>query len=118
LTDSDSDGEQSFLSPPKEKHIIAKRKATAEKKEDSNKKQRNVDYNFSDPTEEKKLISPISAYLGKGVTISIKEYRKAFYISLQKNVGEDVKNRFNLNLEQLGALKKAIHVFTEHVKRQ
>ncbi|GFV15239.1 uncharacterized protein TNCV_787301 [Trichonephila clavipes] len=117
LTDSESDGEQLFSPPPpKEKYSNEKRKAKVEKKEESSKKPR-ADYNFSDPTEEKKIIPPISAYLGKGVTISIKEYRKAHYIALQKNVGDDVKNRFNINIEQLGALKKAISVFNEHVKK-
>ncbi|GFQ91454.1 uncharacterized protein TNCT_304271 [Trichonephila clavata] len=117
LTDSESDSEQLFSPPPpKEKYSNEKRKARVEKKEEHSKKPR-TDYNFSDPTEERKIIPPISAYLGKGVTISIKEYRKSFYLSLQKTVGEDIKNRFNMNLEQLGALKKAINVFYEHIKK-
>ncbi|GFR00548.1 uncharacterized protein TNCT_312921 [Trichonephila clavata] len=117
LTDSESDGEQLFSPPPpKEKYSNEKRKARVEKKEEPSKKPR-TDYNFSDPAEERKIIPPISAYLGKGLTISIKEYRKSFYLSLQKTVGEDTKNRFNMNLEQLGALKKAINVFNEHIKK-
>ncbi|GFQ98099.1 uncharacterized protein TNCT_285711 [Trichonephila clavata] len=108
LTDSESDGEQLFSPPPpKEKYSNEKRKARVEKKEEPSKKPR-TDYNFSDPAEERKIIPPISAYLGKGVTISIKEYRKSFYLSLQKTVGEETKNRFNMNLEQLGALKKQL----------
>ncbi|GFQ86347.1 uncharacterized protein TNCT_348401 [Trichonephila clavata] len=91
LTDSESDGEQLFSPPPpKEKYSNEKRKARVEKKEEPSKKPR-TDYNFSDPAEERKIIPPISAYLGKGVTISIKEYRKSFYLSLQKTVGEETK---------------------------
>ncbi|XP_055931898.1 uncharacterized protein LOC129962183 [Argiope bruennichi] len=117
LTDSDSDGEQLFPLPSKEKHTSAKRKSNDEKKEESTKRAKNFEYNFSDPTEEKKLIPPISAYLGKGINISIKEYRKSYYLAFQKNVGDDTKNRFNMNLDQLGALKKAINVFAEHIKK-
>ncbi|GFR23033.1 uncharacterized protein TNCT_146581 [Trichonephila clavata] len=88
LTDSESDGQQ-LLSPSSSERKIQQRKKESKgrEKRGASKKPR-TDYNFSDPTEERKIIPPISAYLGKGVTISIKEYRKSFYLSLQKTSGK------------------------------
>ncbi|GBN38527.1 hypothetical protein AVEN_151777-1, partial [Araneus ventricosus] len=63
-------------------------------------------------------IQPYSIFLGKGVGVEIKEFRKAYYIAFSKTVDGDVRNRFNLPLDQLPILSKAVEALTEYIKDQ
>ncbi|GBN02329.1 hypothetical protein AVEN_260393-1 [Araneus ventricosus] len=63
-------------------------------------------------------IQPYSIFLSKGVGVEIKEFRKAYYIAFSKTVDGDVRNRFNLPLDQLPILAKAVEALTEYIKDQ
>ncbi|GFT97411.1 uncharacterized protein NPIL_365601 [Nephila pilipes] len=64
---------------------------------------RKFDLNLSDEIENpKSIIPPYSIYLGKGLGIEIKEFRKSYYITYIKyNDKGDVKNRFNIAIDQI-----------------
>ncbi|GFY22023.1 hypothetical protein TNCV_3296671 [Trichonephila clavipes] len=51
-------------------------------------------------------IPPYNVYLGKGAAIELKEFRKSYYIAFSKTVDGEIRNRFNLPLDQLNVLMK------------
>ncbi|GBO16672.1 hypothetical protein AVEN_149339-1 [Araneus ventricosus] len=67
---------------------------------------------YSTSSEELK-IQPYSIFLGKGVGVEIKEFRKAYYIAISKTVDGDVRNRLNLPLDQIPISSKAVEALTE-----
>ncbi|GFQ86469.1 uncharacterized protein TNCT_547471 [Trichonephila clavata] len=63
-------------------------------------------------------IQPYSIYLGRGIGVEIKEFRKNYYIAFSKTVDSEIRNRFNLALNQLPILAKAVEALQEYVKDQ
>ncbi|GFX47846.1 uncharacterized protein TNCV_5002671 [Trichonephila clavipes] len=61
-------------------------------------------------------IPPYNVYLGKGAAIELKEFCKSYYIAFSKTVDEEIRNRFNLPLDQLNVLMKGVEAIHEYVK--
>ncbi|GFQ79042.1 uncharacterized protein TNCT_48981 [Trichonephila clavata] len=103
---SDKDEDVEYLIPKK----IAKKKPTHAA----------FDLNLSPPSTsvDELKIQPYSIYLGKGVGVEIKEFRKSYYVAFSKTVDGDVRNRFNLALDQLPILLKAVETLVQYVKDQ
>ncbi|XP_055939670.1 uncharacterized protein LOC129969234 [Argiope bruennichi] len=82
-------------------------------------KKRKFDLNLSDEIENpKSIIPPYSIYLGKGLGIEIKEFRKAYYITYVKyNDKGDIKNRFNIAVDQIQTFILGLQKMAEYVKQ-
>ncbi|GFQ65422.1 uncharacterized protein TNCT_90251 [Trichonephila clavata] len=63
-------------------------------------------------------IQPYSIYLGRGIGMEIREFRKNYYIAFSKTVDSEIRNRFNLALDQLPILAKVVEALQEYVKNQ
>ncbi|GFQ73938.1 uncharacterized protein TNCT_271921 [Trichonephila clavata] len=63
-------------------------------------------------------IQPYSIYLGRGIGVEIKEFRKNYYIAFSKTVDSEIRNCFNLALDQLPILAKVVEALQEYVKDQ
>lgn len=63
-----------------------------------------------------KLIPHYAVYIGKGVALEIKEYRKSHYICFSKTIEGDIKNRLNLPVDQVATLKKRVEAISLYLK--
>ncbi|KAF8789078.1 hypothetical protein HNY73_007052 [Argiope bruennichi] len=90
-----------------------------EKEEHKSSKKRKFDLNLSDEIENpESIIPPHSIYLGKGLGIEIKEFRKAYYITYVKyNDKGDIKNRFNIAVDQIQTFILGLPKMAEYVKQ-
>ncbi|GBO31390.1 hypothetical protein AVEN_7993-1 [Araneus ventricosus] len=71
------------------------------------KKQRKLNLTRPEIKTEKKNSSRTTLNLGKGLVMELKEFRNTYYIGLEKyGEGQQVRNRFNIPLDQLEVLKK------------
>lgn len=63
---------------------------------------------------------PYNIYLGHDIFIELKSYRQSNYLGFYKKdpVSGDIKNRFNIPLEQLLTLKKALVAVEVHLKQE
>ncbi|GFY22458.1 uncharacterized protein TNCV_2177191 [Trichonephila clavipes] len=52
----------------------------------------------------------------KGAAIALKEFRKTDYIAFSITVDGEIRNRFNLPLDQLNVLMKGVEAIHEYVK--
>ncbi|GBN66251.1 hypothetical protein AVEN_218088-1 [Araneus ventricosus] len=54
-------------------------------------------------------IPPFMIYMGRGISMELKEFRKVMYLGFQRmNDNNEVRNCFNIPLDLLDTLKKAI----------
>ncbi|KAG8175725.1 hypothetical protein JTE90_010264 [Oedothorax gibbosus] len=61
-------------------------------------------------------IEPFCVNVGKGALIEIKQFRKVYYLGFAKlRPDNEIRNRFNFELSQLGNLKKALEAVTDHL---
>ncbi|KAG8179215.1 hypothetical protein JTE90_004043 [Oedothorax gibbosus] len=67
-------------------------------------------------TSHQRDIEPFCVNVGKGAIIEIKQFRRVYYLGFAK-IGPDneIRNRFNFELSQLGNLKKALEAVTDHL---
>lgn len=63
-------------------------------------------------------ITPYNVYIGDGLYIELKNFRKVWYLNFTR-FGEhgDVKNRFNINIKQFQIFKKGIDAIANHLKK-
>ncbi|GIY06967.1 hypothetical protein CEXT_425991 [Caerostris extrusa] len=79
------------------------------------KEKGNDDDFLAEPDAEKK-IQPYTINLGKGFMMELKEFRNAYYIGLVKfGDVQEVRNRFNIPIDQIGVLKKAVEAMSNYV---
>lgn len=78
-------------------------------------KKTQYDLDLLDDASPNKLMPPYSIYIGKGTVLEIKEHRKTFYLCFSRTI-EDVKNRFNIPVEQIAILKKSVHAVALYYK--
>ncbi|GIY39575.1 uncharacterized protein CDAR_425951 [Caerostris darwini] len=87
--------------------------------EPESSKKRKFDLNLSEEIENlKSIIPPYSIYLVKGLSIEIKEFRKSYYVTYSKfNEKGDVKNRFNITVDQIATFVLGLTKMNECVKQ-
>ncbi|GFT41269.1 hypothetical protein TNCV_1613891 [Trichonephila clavipes] len=88
---------------------------TPAKATNSKKKQRKFNLNLAESENDKKY-QPYSINLGRGLVMELKEFRNAHYLDFVKfGDGNEVHNRFNIPIDQLTVLKKAIGAIENHI---
>ncbi|GFT16735.1 uncharacterized protein NPIL_219581 [Nephila pilipes] len=105
-----------FFEEEEEDYQILPTKKTATKKGKPASTAFDLDLSPPCSVSDEKKIPPYSIYLGKGVVIELKEFRKSYYIAFSKSADGEVKNRFNLALDQLHVLLKAVEALVEYLK--
>ncbi|GFR16908.1 uncharacterized protein TNCT_519821 [Trichonephila clavata] len=81
----------------------------------TSKKQRKFNLNLAESEIDKKHQS-YSINLGRGLIMELKEFRNAHYIGFVKyGDGQEIRNRFNIPIDQLSVLKKAIEAMEVHI---
>ncbi|GBO31996.1 hypothetical protein AVEN_268382-1 [Araneus ventricosus] len=72
----------------------------------------------SDAATSSKLATPYSVYIGKGVCLELKDFRKSLYLGFIKtNEKSEIKNRFNFHVDQIPVLLEGIAHIQEHLKK-
>lgn len=81
---------------------------------------RKFDLNLSSELEIKNSQIPnYSVYLGKNTALEIKEYRKQYYLCFLKYSDRgEIKNRFNINIDQIGTMMMGLEKIQEFLKNQ
>ncbi|GFW33931.1 hypothetical protein TNCV_3590161 [Trichonephila clavipes] len=81
----------------------------------NSKKHRKFNLNLAESENDKKY-QPYSINLGRGFVMELKEFRNAHYLGFVKfGDGNEVRNRFNIPIDQLTVLKKAIEAIENHI---
>lgn len=84
------------------------------------KKGINVNLNLSPPEEPVRgKIQPFIVYVGRSIYIETKQFRGKTYVSLFRcdEGSSDPKNRFNVEVSQIGTLKQALSAIETHIKK-
>ncbi|GFR10287.1 uncharacterized protein TNCT_137971 [Trichonephila clavata] len=103
---ADNDEEDFLINPNKKnKKTISKQK---------------FDLDFAkDAIENKIKIPPYLINVGKGLLMEVKEFRSNFYVGLCKvSEANEVRNRFNIPIEQLETFRKALDAMITYVKEK
>ncbi|GFS56103.1 uncharacterized protein TNCV_3699912 [Trichonephila clavipes] len=81
------------------------------------KRKFNIDISKEKDGETVKLLAPYSVYIGKGVCLEVKDFRKTLYLGFVKsNEKNEVKNRFNLHVDQIPVLLEGLEHIQQHLK--
>ncbi|GFT61838.1 uncharacterized protein TNCV_4914451 [Trichonephila clavipes] len=81
------------------------------------KRKFNIDISKEKDGETVKLLAPYSVYIGKGVCLEVKDFRKTLYLGFVKsNEENEVKNRFNLHVDQIPVLLEGLEHIQQHLK--
>ncbi|GFU40532.1 uncharacterized protein NPIL_349951 [Nephila pilipes] len=66
---------------------------------------------------EKSPTIPFNVYIGKGVCLELKDFHKTLYLGFVKtNDKNEIKNRFNLHVDQIPVIIEAIEHIRNHLK--
>lgn len=80
-------------------------------------KQPSCDLNLdNEPSSSSQSLPPYSIFLGSGIMVEIKAYRKEYYVAFSRQDNGETKNRFNINIKQLPVLKKAVEALRLYCK--
>ncbi|GBM83782.1 hypothetical protein AVEN_17042-1, partial [Araneus ventricosus] len=87
--------------------------------EQKTNKKGKFDLNLSEEIDNSKCnIPPYSIYIEKRIGIEVKEFRKTYFITFIKyNEKNDIKNRFNITLDQLPTFIVGLQKMNEYVKQ-
>ncbi|GFT09431.1 uncharacterized protein NPIL_343471, partial [Nephila pilipes] len=81
------------------------------------KRKFNIDLSKETDRAEKSPTIPFNVYIGKGVCLELKDFRKTLYLGFVKtNEKNEIKNRFNLHVDQIPVLIEAIEHIRNHLK--
>ncbi|GFT58897.1 uncharacterized protein NPIL_154211 [Nephila pilipes] len=83
----------------------------------SKKRKFNIDLSKETDHVEKSPTIPFNVYIGKGVCLELKDFHKTLYLGFVKtNDKNEIKNRFNLHVDQIPVIIEAIEHIRNHLK--